>query len=482
MADIIVAIELGSSKITGVAGRKNLDGSINVLSLVSEDSTSCIRKGVVYNIDKTGQALSNIINKLEQSLKSKIVQVYVGVGGQSIRSVLNSLTKTLPADSVVTQEMVDELMDANRSMDYPELKILDAVTQEYRVDQQYQLDPVGIQCAKLEGNYLNILCRRLLYRNLTKCFEQAGITIAEMYLSPLALADSVLSEAEKRSGCALVDLGADTTTVAVYFKSVLRNLTVIPLGGANITKDIASLQMDESEAEAMKLKYASACTDDDDVSSDAKYAIDGDRQVEVMTFNEIVSSRLEEIITNVWNNVPKEYVGKLIGGVILTGGGSKMKNIEKEFRQLTNVNKVRMAKTVMQTISTSNARVNAKDGTLCTVLGILAKGNMNCVGEEINNSLFGGQNTPQVQPGTGTTPSAHVTGQGNGVIKDDPAKAAEEEARRQKEQQEAEEIRRQQEQEAEEERRRRENSGTRKVWRGIKHFFNTMVSPEEDEK
>lgn len=133
MADIIVAIELGSSKITGVAGRKNLDGSINVLSLVSEDSTSCIRKGVVYNIDKTGQALSNIINKLEQSLKSKIVQVYVGVGGQSIRSVLNSLTKTLPADSVVTQEMVDELMDANRSMDYPELKILDAVTQEYRV-------------------------------------------------------------------------------------------------------------------------------------------------------------------------------------------------------------------------------------------------------------------------------------------------------------------------------------------------------------
>ena len=204
--DFIVAIELGSSKLTGIAGTKNLDGSITVLSVVKEDSASCIRKGVVYNIDKTVQALTSIVNKLETNLKTKIAKVYVGVGGQSIRSVRNVIVKDLPADTLVTQNMVNELMDANRTMTYLDQEILDAATQEYKVDNQFQLDPVGIQCSRLEGNFLNILWRKAFYRNLNKCFDNAGIAIAEMYLAPLALADSVLTEAERRSGCVLVDL------------------------------------------------------------------------------------------------------------------------------------------------------------------------------------------------------------------------------------------------------------------------------------
>ena len=239
MADFIVAIELGSSKMTGIAGRKNLDGSINVLAVVKEDSTDCIRKGIVYNIDKTAQALMTIVKKLENNLKTKITHVYVGVGGQSIRSVKSVNVKNLPVETTVSQDMINELMDANRNMSYPEQEILDAATQEYKVDSQYQIDPVGIQCTRLEGNFLNILWRKTFYRNLNKCFDNAGIAIAEMYLAPLALAESVLTTAEKRSGCMLVDLGADTTTVSVYSKNILRHLAVIPLGSNNITKDIA---------------------------------------------------------------------------------------------------------------------------------------------------------------------------------------------------------------------------------------------------
>ena len=216
MADFIVAIELGSSKMTGIAGRKNLDGSINVLAVVKEDSTDCIRKGIVYNIDKTAQALMTIVKKLENNLKTKITHVYVGVGGQSIRSVKSVNVKNLPVETTVSQDMINELMDANRNMSYPEQEILDAATQEYKVDSQYQIDPVGIQCTRLEGNFLNILWRKTFYRNLNKCFDNAGIAIAEMYLAPLALAESVLTTAEKRAGCMLVDLGADTTTVSVY--------------------------------------------------------------------------------------------------------------------------------------------------------------------------------------------------------------------------------------------------------------------------
>ena len=208
MAEFIVAIELGSTKITGIAGKKNLDGSITVLAVVKEDSTQCIRKGVVYNIDKTVQCLTNIITRLKTVLKSDIAHVYVGVGGQSIRSVKNVIVKDLPTGTIVSQEMVNELMDANRGMSYPDQEILEAATQEYKVDQQYQLDPIGIQCNRLEGNYLNILWHKTFYRNLNKCFDLAGIAIAEMYLAPMVLADSVLSEAEKRSGCVLVDLGA----------------------------------------------------------------------------------------------------------------------------------------------------------------------------------------------------------------------------------------------------------------------------------
>ena len=113
--EFIVAIELGSSKITGVAGRKNLDGSISVLAVAKEDSTACIRKGVIYNIDKTGACLTNIVNKLKAALKMEIAHVYVGVGGQSIRSVKNVILKDLPEETTITQKMVNELMDTNRN-------------------------------------------------------------------------------------------------------------------------------------------------------------------------------------------------------------------------------------------------------------------------------------------------------------------------------------------------------------------------------
>ena len=294
--EFIVAIELGSSKITGIAGKKNLDGSISILAVVKEDATSCIRKGVVYNIDKTVVCLTNIIKKLETALKTKIAHVYVGVGGQSIRSMKNVIVKEFTPEAIVTQEMVDELMDANRNMSYPEQEILNAATQEYKVDQQFQLDPVGIQCSRLEGNFLNILSRKTFYRNLNKCFDNAGIAIAELYLAPLALADNVLTETERRAGCVLVDLGADTTTVSVYFKNILRHLAVIPLGSNNITKDIATMQMEEEEAERMKLKYGSAYTDNNDIDNSLSLSIDGERSIPSRDFINIVEGRLEEII------------------------------------------------------------------------------------------------------------------------------------------------------------------------------------------
>ena len=479
MADFIVAIELGSSKMTGIAGRKNLDGSINVLAVVKEDSTDCIRKGIVYNIDKTAQALMTIVKKLENNLKTKITHVYVGVGGQSIRSVKSVNVKNLPVETTVSQDMINELMDANRNMSYPEQEILDAATQEYKVDSQYQIDPVGIQCTRLEGNFLNILWRKTFYRNLNKCFDNAGIAIAEMYLAPLALAESVLTTAEKRSGCMLVDLGADTTTVSVYSKNILRHLAVIPLGSNNITKDIASLQMEDKDAENMKIKYGCAYTDNDDIDNTKKYPIDNDRSVDSRKFIEIVEARMLEIIENAWYQIPNEYVDKLLGGIVLTGGGANMKNIEQAFRNTTHIDKIRVAKFVTQTINSNNPAITAHDGTMNTILGLLAKGDMNCAGDEISNDLFG--IAPEVKPANGQQTGEHKPQRTSGsgvVITEAEKQKAEEEARKKREAEE--ELERQRlEEEAEAERRRRDNSLFNRSWKGIKSFLKKMTEEKE---
>jgi cell division protein FtsA len=477
--EFIVAIELGSSKVTGIAGQKNLDGSIQILAVVKEDSSSFIRKGVVYNIDKTAQCLTSIIKKLETQLKTEITQVYVGVGGQSIRSVKNVIAKDLPSEAIVTQDMVIELMDANRSMKYQDQEILDAAVQEYKVGSQLQLDPVGIQATHLEGNFLNILERHSFYKNLNKCFETACINVAEMYLAPLALADSVLTEAEKRSGCALVDLGADTTTVSVFSKNILRHLAVIPLGSNNITKDIATLQMEEADAERMKLKYASAFTDNSEIDNDLKYSIDTDRQIESRKFIEIVEGRLEEIIENVWYQIPSDYYDKLLGGIILTGGGSNMKNIEKAFANHTHVDKIRVAKFVTQTILSNNDLIKAHNGTMNTVLGLLIKGDINCAGDNIQDGdLF---STPK-QPTTTTVDQRPVRKPGEvppGVIQTaTEKKQAEEIRRRQQEEEDREKREKELREKEEEERARKENSFWNKALKGIKQFGKSIVEEE----
>ena len=476
--EFIVAIELGSSKITGIAGKKNSDGSISILAVVKEDSTSCIRKGVVFNIDKTVLCLTNIIKKLETTLKTNIDRVYVGVGGQSIRSVKNVIIKDLPAETVVTQDMINELMDANRSMTYAEQEILDAATQEYKVDALYQLEPVGIPCSRLEGNFLNILWRKTFYKNLNQCLNKAGVEIAELYLAPLALADAVLTETEKRTGCALIDLGADTTTVLVYYKNILRHLAVIPLGSENITKDITSLLMEDSQAEQMKLKYASAYTDNSDIDDNKKYPIDQDRKVDSRKFIEIVESRLQEIIENVFYQIPNEYADKLIGGIILTGGGSNMPNIEKAFTNQAPTEKIRIAKFVNQNINSNIPEITTHTGTMNTILGLLAKGDINCAGEEITADLFQSNEpkhtTPTPAPSKG--PRSYTETSGTGIVQTEEEK---EQLRKKKEEQEEAERKAQEEEERRIAKEKRENSPVNKIWKSIKNFASKITEEEE---
>lgn len=305
-----------------------------------------------------------------------------------------------------------------------------------------------------------------------------------MYLAPLALADAVLSEAEKRGGCVLVDFGADTTTVSVYYKNILRHLAVIPLGGNNITKDIASLQMEEKDAEAMKLKYGSAFTENNDIDNTLKYSIDAERSVDSRKFIEIVEARINEIVENVWYQVPSEYADKLLGGIILTGGGMNLKNIERCMRNTTHIDKIRKANFVTHTISSSNADITARNGNMNTILGLLAKGDMNCAGAEYNpaqTNLFNNEEiavaTPIEQPYTPSTAAR----QGQGIVPtpEEKKKAEAERRKREEEERKLREEEEARERELEEEKRR--NSFWNKFTHKSKEFVKKIMAEEDDE-
>ena len=360
--------------------------------------------------------------------------VYVGASGQSIHCVKNVVVRDLPDDTIITQDIINDIMDSNRAMVYPEQEILDAITQEYKVGAQLQADPIGIQAKRLEGNFLNILQNKSYYRNLNKCFDKAGIEIAEMYLAPMVMAESVLTESELRGGCVLIDLGAETTTVSVYYKNILRHLSVIPLGGNNITKDIASLHMEEADAEQAKLKYASAYTDINDIEENATIKVKEDLNISSKLFIECVEARVQEIIENAWNQIPQEYASRnLLGGIVLTGGGSNMKDIKAAFRNYTHIDKIRIANTVKQTVTSNLPEITAQDGKMNTALGLLAKGDMNCAGVPANKSgdLFSSVETshPVQEPRTETP-------KGPGVIMSPEERAELEKRKIEKERQE----------------------------------------------
>ena len=176
--EFIAAIELGSSKITGVAGRKNSDGSMQVLAYAQEDSSTFIRKGVIFNLDKTAQSLTSIINRLEGELKNSIAKVYVGIGGQSLRTVRNVVSRDLEGEAIISEELVSAIGDENIAIPVVDMDILDVAPQEYKVGNNLQANPVGLVGSHIEGRFLNIVARASVRKNLEHCFQQAKIDIA----------------------------------------------------------------------------------------------------------------------------------------------------------------------------------------------------------------------------------------------------------------------------------------------------------------
>ena len=388
--DFIVAIELGSSKISGIAGKKK-DGTMHILAYAEEKTAGCVKRGVVYNIEKTYQSVNTIIAKLEAVLKTKITRAYVGLGGQSMRSYKCIIKRNLLTQSYITNEAIDAIRQESYEIPFNDYEVLENFPQEYVVDSSVIADPVGVMGTNIEGEFLDVIAKTNLRTNIDTVFANVGVDIAEGLISPLQLANNVLTDAEKRSGCALIDLGADTTTLVVYKNNIVRYLVTIPLGSNNINKDLSTLPIDEAETEDVKLKYGDACQEfEASEESETQYYTTSDgRQIDVNTIKTVAESRMGEIIANVSSQIiNSDYSGKLLEGIVITGGGSNMKNIVRAFTKNTKIDKVRVANKVNQTVvKTSNASNFSMDSVeTTTIISLLLAGTVPCGGEDIGRA------------------------------------------------------------------------------------------------
>lgn len=410
----IVAIELGSSKITAIAGRKQPDGNIQILAYVQEPSESFIRKGRIYNFNKTTSCIESMKTKLEESLHKAIGSTYVGIGGMGLHTVANTVSRQLSEKLLITQQMVNSVIDANNAMPGNDREILVVVPQDYKLGTQTVADPVGIAADSIEGHFLNVIASATMTKDVQSCFLNAGLRVESTPISVLSLADAILTEPEKRSGCVFVDMGAETTSVAIYKNNVLRHLAVLPLGGASINRDLmGTLQIEEAEAEALKRKFGTAYRTDQG-EEHAPISLSDGRHVKFDEFSGLVEARMEEIVANINNQIAlsKHDKSQLIAGIIITGGAAAIKDMDKAIKEYTGIDKIRFVKGMRlqyrfegKTPHDFNA-----DGSFNAAIALIDKGEANCCAGELGDNAPAGL-TPAGQPAAttaGTTPAGSV--------------------------------------------------------------------------
>ena len=386
--DIIVAVELGSSAIRAIAGRREPDGNVHVLAMTRKSDEYAIRRGVVDNINRTAQILQEITRQLGDRLDGQVTKAYVGLGGQSLHTVLNSIDYPMDQKSLITDETIQRIADMNRAQVYPDMDILQAEPQEYRLDARGGITtPVGMEAKDIRATFLNVLAHTRLRNNVESSVDAAGLSLAEedVLIAPLMQARWLLSEQERKSGCALVDIGAATTTVSVYSRNTLRHLVVIPLGSANVTADIVRFGAQPDDAENLKLKFGTAYCQEprDGESSDSEMLnLSYDRSVSKRQLKEIVEARYQEIIANVWEHV-RPFCDNQFACIVFTGGGSRVPDLVDAFVQYTKTTKlVRVHKGLpVGIVLDSNSGVDDREN-LDTLCSLLLCGKEFCVAEK----------------------------------------------------------------------------------------------------
>ncbi len=346
-APIIVGLDIGTTKIAAIAGRKNEHGKLEILGFGRANSNG-VQHGQVLNIELTVKAINEaLINCYKSNPDLEISEVYIGIAGHHIKSLqTRGDIVRQDAEIEIQASEIDVLIENQRKTFIPAGdQIIDVIPQDFQVDNILNIkDPVGYNGVKVGANFHIITGDKNAIRNINRAVNKSGLTTKDLVLQPLASAGAVMSDIDLEAGVVILDIGGGTSDIAVFHDGILKHTAVIPFGGENITNDIKQgLGVLKTQAEAMKVQFGSALADQ--ANANAYITIPGLRgmaakEISVKNLSQIIQARMQEILDFVVYNL--KVVGldnkNLNGGVILTGGGSQLKHLIQLTEYATGLN------------------------------------------------------------------------------------------------------------------------------------------------
>ncbi|MBF36691.1 MAG: cell division protein FtsA [Crocinitomicaceae bacterium] len=376
--EIVVGLDIGTTKIACLVGRKTEHGKIEILGVGKAPSLG-VTRGVVSNIEKTVQSIRAAVEEAETKSGVEINVVNVGIAGQHIKSLQHRGMITRDTiDEEISQKDVDELIDdMYKLVMMPGEEIIHVLPQEYIVDREPGIkDPIGMSGVQLEANFHIITGQIAAAKNIFKCVNKAGLEVAELILEPLASSSAVLSDEEKEAGVALVDIGGGTTDIAIFHDGIIRHTAVIPFGGNVITEDIKEgCTIMHRQAELLKTKFGAAlpqATQDNEIVCIPGLRGREPKEISVKNLANIISARMSEIIEHIYYEIKNSgFDKKLIGGIVVTGGGSQLKHINKLMEFTTGIDsRVGYPNEHLS----ANTNINVTSPLFATGVGLVSKG------------------------------------------------------------------------------------------------------------
>ncbi|MFI3136483.1 MAG: cell division protein FtsA [Methylococcaceae bacterium] len=330
--NLIVGLDIGTSKVAAIVGELNSDNEIEVIGIGSSPSRG-LKKGVVVNLESTVSSIQRAVEEAELMAGCTISSVYVGIAGSHIKS-LNSHGVVAIKDKEVSQHDIDRVIDSARAVAIPaDQKIIHILPQEFIIDLQDGIkEPVGMSGIRLEARVHMVTGSASAAQNIIKCIRRCGLEVDDIVLEQLASCMSVLTDDEKGLGVCLIDIGGGTTDIAVYSDGAITHTAVIPIAGDQVTNDIAvALRTPTQNAEDIKRKYACALTQMANIEESIEVASIGERpprRISSQNLAEIIGPRYEELLLLVQAELRRSgYEDLIAAGVVLTGGSSKVKGL-----------------------------------------------------------------------------------------------------------------------------------------------------------
>jgi cell division protein FtsA len=339
---IVVGLDIGTTKICAIVGRKNEFGKLEVLGMGKAESEGVV-KGIVFNIDKTVFAIERAIREAGDQAGIDIGVVNVGIAGQHIRSFVQhgGITRTSKEDEIAIADVERLTQDMYRMVVPPGSQIIHVMPQDYMVDYEEGIkEPVGMSGVRLEADFHIITAQTNAINNINKCVKRGGLEISDLILEPLASSLAVLSDEEKEAGICLIDIGGGTTDIAIFYDNIIRHTAVIPFGGNIITNDIKQgLGVLPQQAEQLKTRFGRAIAEE--ASPNEIVSIPGIRnraakEISVKNLSNIIQARMEEVIEMAHAEIISSgFENRLAGGIVITGGGAQLANLKQLVEYMT---------------------------------------------------------------------------------------------------------------------------------------------------